>query len=381
MRCGMLPVHKNFNGYESLNDGPFQYWHMLSLPIFGKYNDYGGLEEIEEDDNTKALERYFGIPIEAISEIICGRKDRHGSYSQLQIVLGVGKGVTDLNKESLEKYEFTIDDDGLINHHAITKVKDYLKKMSQYITPQKTDIQFFFKNGIVELHGWSSGGKVLTFSSLSSFLDEADRVLAYLKKQDFYGDSERHIFGVSKENQKKAHLLLFSKPAFFLPEVFDGLVKYESEKPTPSYRKGKPKYEDFLEEKTREFFVKVGKSKDLLANYPANKPLAEQLADKEYRDAMHFEFSLERGESIRETLFNRLKYGYPIYGEDAINKPELTKVFKYWSLMCHVMHSGNISVMPTDSYEQHGDPIEQEKIQKVIYKVAKEKAKAYKDDF
>jgi hypothetical protein len=32
----------------------------VSLPIFGKYDDYGGLEKIVKDKNTEALEAYYG---------------------------------------------------------------------------------------------------------------------------------------------------------------------------------------------------------------------------------------------------------------------------------------------------------------------------------
>jgi len=46
------------------------YFNPLSLPIFGVYNDYGTLEDIEKDSNTAALERFFNLPIEAIVEVI-----------------------------------------------------------------------------------------------------------------------------------------------------------------------------------------------------------------------------------------------------------------------------------------------------------------------
>lgn len=45
------------------------------FPIHGKYDDYGRLEDIIEDDNTKIISEYYGLSIEKIIKIItCGRK-------------------------------------------------------------------------------------------------------------------------------------------------------------------------------------------------------------------------------------------------------------------------------------------------------------------
>ena len=42
------------------------YFNPLALPIMGTYNDYGGVEDIEENSNTKAIEKFFGIKIQAL---------------------------------------------------------------------------------------------------------------------------------------------------------------------------------------------------------------------------------------------------------------------------------------------------------------------------
>lgn len=43
---------------------PNAYYQPFSLPIKGVYNDYGSVEEIEEDENTKAIEDFFGMNIQ-----------------------------------------------------------------------------------------------------------------------------------------------------------------------------------------------------------------------------------------------------------------------------------------------------------------------------
>ena len=43
------------------NDGAFQFYKPFSLPIYAEYNDYGGIENIEENITTKAIKEYFRI--------------------------------------------------------------------------------------------------------------------------------------------------------------------------------------------------------------------------------------------------------------------------------------------------------------------------------
>ena len=56
-QCVILPLKKNTGGSE-------RDWQPATLPIFGEYNDYGGMEEIQEDDNTKFIEEHFGVGID-----------------------------------------------------------------------------------------------------------------------------------------------------------------------------------------------------------------------------------------------------------------------------------------------------------------------------
>jgi len=45
------------------------YYYPVTLPIFGTYDDYGGIENIEKNLNTYILEKYFGQVIEVIANI------------------------------------------------------------------------------------------------------------------------------------------------------------------------------------------------------------------------------------------------------------------------------------------------------------------------
>ena len=58
------------------NDGTQVKFQPVWFPIRANYNDYGGTEDIIKDDNTEALEKYYGLTIEQIMDIVTsGRKD------------------------------------------------------------------------------------------------------------------------------------------------------------------------------------------------------------------------------------------------------------------------------------------------------------------
>lgn len=53
------------------------------LPIKGQYDTYGSLEEIEEDEHTKAIEKHFGISIDSFIEIATCSREFGSSLSAL----------------------------------------------------------------------------------------------------------------------------------------------------------------------------------------------------------------------------------------------------------------------------------------------------------
>ena len=62
--------------YMCSNEGTRLKFMPNMFPIMGDYDDYGRIENIIKDDNTLAIEKYYGLTIEQICDIICsGRKD------------------------------------------------------------------------------------------------------------------------------------------------------------------------------------------------------------------------------------------------------------------------------------------------------------------
>lgn len=66
--CVLLPLKTNENGEGYLPYLP------ATLPIFGEYDDYGGIENIIEDENTKLIEEHFGITISEFCQFLVDGK-------------------------------------------------------------------------------------------------------------------------------------------------------------------------------------------------------------------------------------------------------------------------------------------------------------------
>jgi hypothetical protein len=84
------------NSHESLmkygkssmvsNDGTRLKFFPVWFPIHGKYNSYGGLENIIEDDNTKALESYYGLTIKELVDVVTSGRKRDGYDGDLDVI-------------------------------------------------------------------------------------------------------------------------------------------------------------------------------------------------------------------------------------------------------------------------------------------------------
>ncbi len=78
-KCVLIPLvavdPKEAEHYDGAfvvsNDGPKAVYVPFALPIYGEYNDYGTMEEIEEDCNTKAIEKHFGCKIDKFVDRVC----------------------------------------------------------------------------------------------------------------------------------------------------------------------------------------------------------------------------------------------------------------------------------------------------------------------
>jgi hypothetical protein len=121
-KCVLLPLKKS-KGSETRN------WQAACLPIFGEYNDYGGIEEIDEDDNTKLIEEHFGITIAEFCEFLVDGKFTYERDEADEILQKINKidNVEEMRFMWIDRqvYDFMI-----INHDK------YYKGYNNYGTPE-----------------------------------------------------------------------------------------------------------------------------------------------------------------------------------------------------------------------------------------------------
>lgn len=98
--------------YLCSNDGTrlkfIPYW----FPIKGEYNDYGSLQNIIHDDNTKILEEFYGLSIENLIEIITSSRKDDGFDSALDFIKKQKKYPSDWieGEEHIDYYSRTQND-------------------------------------------------------------------------------------------------------------------------------------------------------------------------------------------------------------------------------------------------------------------------------
>lgn len=74
-----------------LIEDKYEQWRYVptTLPIFGTYNDYGGLENVVECANTNLIEEYFGITIDEFVTYLVDGKHTYGRDEVKQIELKI----------------------------------------------------------------------------------------------------------------------------------------------------------------------------------------------------------------------------------------------------------------------------------------------------
>ncbi len=129
-------------------EGPMALYQPFCLPITGKYNDYGSLENIVKDATVKSLEKYFELPIEQILEIIGSSRSIWDSYAGIlsaygtELEIGYSDKTTD---DWLKKAGFTLNDDGNWYHKDIKNVTKWNKENNKWEDTGKPYVYITFK--------------------------------------------------------------------------------------------------------------------------------------------------------------------------------------------------------------------------------------------
>jgi hypothetical protein len=80
------------------NDGVRVKFDPAAFPIFGDYSGYGSLENIVEDDNTKALESFFELSIQDIVDVLTSNRKDDWHDDSLKVIGKSSKSVSGRHK-------------------------------------------------------------------------------------------------------------------------------------------------------------------------------------------------------------------------------------------------------------------------------------------
>jgi len=105
---GVRANYKNRNVKEdTVTFSPGSDFTPIALPIFGKYNDYGSIMDIEKDNNISIIERFFGTDIDKIISLTDDYM--HGRYlndEEASMYDAMCEKVYDLQPSFWQKSEF-----------------------------------------------------------------------------------------------------------------------------------------------------------------------------------------------------------------------------------------------------------------------------------
>ena len=214
--------HHNFKENTDINyKGPSKSFfedaeEMFSpylLPIEGEYNTYGGIENIVENKNTKAIEKHFKVDIETFVEIIFCSRDFGSTLSAL-----TNEFVSSNVLKVLSNHSVTIKEKLLALGFEIIKEKDEEgKEREVYKHPNCsfTVIEEEEENYIL----YNEDGTTKNISSHFNY----DLFKVAIEKDNFF-------LGVPQSKQEIVLELYGLSGAFVHPDIYKFLSTFEADK-------------------------------------------------------------------------------------------------------------------------------------------------------
>lgn len=121
------------------NEGATALFEPWALPIFGHLGDYGSLEEIDEDYNTRALETKFGTDISEIAEQMCYPSDGDNQFPAHSTSMLVHRQVwNQFSKPGLDEWGKVIE---LKDYRGISRRQQWDKTVGDWKRRRQSDIQ------------------------------------------------------------------------------------------------------------------------------------------------------------------------------------------------------------------------------------------------
>lgn len=189
------------------------------LPIKGEYNTYGVLESIDEDKNTKVIERHFGVPIEAFVEIAMCSRNFGSSLSELSRHF-LEKVVLEKQKEYLTEFGEILDVLGFATEvHGDVAISSHPKcSFTLSLNPEELASRSYSKYTVKHKDGREE----------NRHDNYAEELFALAIQEDNY------FLGVQEEKQEIVRELYSISGAFVHIPIYEALSSHNSNQVTKS---------------------------------------------------------------------------------------------------------------------------------------------------
>jgi hypothetical protein len=334
------------------NDGISHTYSPFALPIFGEYNDYGVLDNIEENVNTKAIEKYYGCSIERFVEYICRPwdnrdKEKQKTFPDNPYSMFVHRDVyNNLSRKIYSEYGEL--DSAYASHYVNPYVLGLLgfvagdddEKRERYNTP-------YTHPEIPSLVVWSDG-------TYNEFEIDGKKLQTWIY----------HI--------KDFHKFLLEKK-LFVPPIMKSFRKVSE-------------YDIKFDEDLTEYNSRAGlrKLSEELKNRKEGEPLSDELTEKlkvfGTNISQYFQ-SLKKVHSVRSIFRFGNYYGEredifdELYG-NVVNEPEFKTLLVGFRNFEHGMYGVNASYGPTWNGHQCGNHKATINLAKLVQKIVTKEIKA-----
>jgi hypothetical protein len=315
----------NENGEHVLNPGTQitgidDLFIPFCLPIQGFYNEYGSLERIIEDENTKAIESFFGITIKEFVDCAVCMRDETDRYGDI------------FKSYALDTSYFSHLDDAFFTAFGFEKSADYY-----YLS------NFPFKVRFHEIENPSFRKYHFTITN------NDDEVVVDYEGQDREEEIQKaffrltgHYINYAEKDQEKINLLKQMSGMFIHGDMFAKLTEIPDKNLLQAYEK---------------FQAEVERYKNIDNEFAVMGMLSKELVEKTFNPWGEY-----HGGPFT-AYFRDWKYFSNIY-QEPLNQGHLRDEFASYMSFYHLMYSGNRFFFPNMKGEQSGN----NKVSKMILK-------------
>lgn len=201
------------------NEGPYQFYKPFSLPIVAEYNEYGGIEHVEENITSKIIKEYFGITVEQFVECIGPGRGEYDYYSP------IFAAYFQADKKLLSDYDTKFNEDWLIKLGFEKSVLDIRTQFYKFKNHSYSIILFEIKENKEKHRQAGFGYEIVDDRTGKSIIKNEDTYQIREKFLQAYLDVSGYHIGYAEDVQDKLKLLRKMSGMFVHYDIYEMMTE------------------------------------------------------------------------------------------------------------------------------------------------------------